>query len=126
MAMLIPVIEGTIQGVGQLIQVLETPPLQRQRTKLLPPRLNQVQPTSVLGDELQLHFRPGSQGQFGLLTDMGRQVILDDQPPFGREGRHDFLQQLHMAGAVSPWTENGNRLSSSRLKGAMHLSLIHI
>src|SRR5712692_4444354 len=70
MAVLVPVIESIIQGLGQLIQVLETPSFQRQGAQLLPPGFNtctgrkcrcQVQPESVFGNELQLHFRPGSE-----------------------------------------------------------------
>lgn len=123
MAVLVPVIEGIIQDLSQLIQGLETPSFQRQRAKLLPPRLNQVQPTGIFGDELQLHFRPGSQSEFGLLADMDRQVILNDQPMLGGKSRHNLLQQLHMTGAVSSRAEHGNRFSGRRLKGTMHPQL---
>jgi Zn-dependent protease with chaperone function len=48
MAMLVPAIEGIVQGFRQLIQVVKSSSLQRQRAQLLPARLNQVQPTSLL------------------------------------------------------------------------------
>jgi len=121
--MLVPVIQTSIQRLGQFVQVLKTVSLQSQGAQLLPPRLDQVQPTSILGNELQLHFRPGGQSQLDLPTDVNRQVILDDQPTVGRKGEHDFLQQLNVAGTVSSGTEQRNRLSSGWLKGTMHPQL---
>lgn len=42
MAVLVPIIEGIIQGLGQLIQVLKTTSFQGQGTQLLPPRFNLI------------------------------------------------------------------------------------
>jgi hypothetical protein len=73
MTMLVPVIQTTIQRLGQFVQGLKAMPFECQRTQLLLPRLDQVQPTSILGDELQLHFRPGSQSQLDLAANVDGQ-----------------------------------------------------
>lgn len=91
--MLVPVVK-IVQGVRELIQVIEASSFQSQGAQLLPPRLDQVQPAGIFGDELDLHFGPSRQSQFGLLADVDRQVVFDDQPAFGRKGSHDHLQQM--------------------------------
>jgi len=45
--------------------------------------LNQAQPTSALGDELD--FRPSSRGELGLTTDMGTRIVLGDERMICRE-----------------------------------------
>ena len=102
MAVLVPVVESIIQGLGQLILGLETASFQRQRTKLLLPWLNQVQSTSILWDELQLHFRPSGQSHFHRSAGVDGQVILNDQPAIGWECGHNLIDQLNVAGAVAP------------------------
>jgi hypothetical protein len=122
MTMLVPVIQTAIQSLGQLIEGLKVMSLQGQRTQLLPPRLDQVQPTSIFGNELQLHFWPGSQSQFDLVADMDRQVILNNQPTIGRKSDHDFLQELNVAGTVPSRTEQRNGLSTGWLHHAPTIS----
>jgi hypothetical protein len=75
MSMLVPVIECKIQNLGEFIHGFKTPSLQGQRAQLLPPRFNQVEPASVLGNELHLHFRPGCQRQASVLIE--QQSFLD-------------------------------------------------
>jgi len=55
--MSIPVIQSLVQSQGQFVQVLKTFPFKRQRTQLLPPWLNQVQPAGVLRDKQGLDIR---------------------------------------------------------------------
>ena len=81
--MSVPVVHRHIQGLGQLVQGLESAALESQRAQLLPPRLDQVQPAGVLRDELNLNFRPSSQREPGLATGMDAQVVLDNQPTVG-------------------------------------------
>ena len=119
----IPIIDRCIQGQGQLVRGLKPAPFQCQGAQLLPPRLNQVQPTGVFGDELQLHFGPGGKGQFSLFADMDRQVFYDDQLSLDGKGSHDLFQQLHMTGTIPAWTEQGYRLSRRWLKSTMHPQL---
>ena len=117
--MCIPVLQGLVECGGQFIQVFEAPSFERQRTQLLPPRLDQVQPASILRDEQDLDFRPSRQGEFDLSADMNTEIVFDDQPAIGRELHEDLLQQLNVAGAVSTWAHQNRSLSSRRFERSM-------
>jgi hypothetical protein len=52
--------------------------------QLLPPRFNQVQPTSVLEQKLDLDLEPGSQRQSDFPTGMDNQIILSENIYFNR------------------------------------------
>ncbi len=123
MTMFVPVIHTIIQGLGEFIQGFKAAPFQCQGSQLLPPRLDQVQPASIFGNKLQLHFWPGCQGQFDRSTDMDGQVILDDQPTIRWECNHNLFQQLHMAGAIAPWAGQDHRLPGGGFKPTMHPQL---
>lgn len=69
-SMRIPVIQGSVQRFDQFIKGLKAPALEGQGTQLFPPRLNQVQPTSIFRDELNLNLGPGGQSQLSLATGM--------------------------------------------------------
>ncbi len=116
----IPIIERLIQCQGQFVQVFKPATFQGQGTELLPPRFNQIEPAGILGDKLQLDFRPSCQSEFHRSAEVDGQVILDDQPAIGRKGDHDLLQQLDVAGTVAPWAKQGYRLSGGGLKPTMH------
>ena len=80
MPMLIPVVQGAIQGFRQLIQCFKPSTLEAQGSQLPPSWLNQVQPTGILGNKLNPNLRPCSQCKSGLATGMNAQIVLDDQP----------------------------------------------
>jgi len=48
--MSVPIVQSSIQGLYQFVDGLEAPTFESQRAQLLPPGLDQVQPTSILGD----------------------------------------------------------------------------
>src|SRR5512139_3024338 len=104
MTMSIPVIQSLVQGQRQFIDVFETPAFERQRPQLLPPWFNQVEPAGILGNELNLDLRPGSQGQLDFTAGMNDQVVFNNQPALGRKLAYHLFQQLNVAGAVSAGT----------------------
>jgi len=119
MSMNIPVIQNGIQSLGQLIQPFEGLSLEGQGAQLFPPWLNQVQPASVLGDELNLDLGPGRQSKSGLTTGMDAQVVYDDQPAIRWELGDDLLQQPDVTGAVAAGAQYDGRLPSSRFECPM-------
>ena len=111
MSMQIPVLQSFVQRLGQLVKRLKPASLESQRAELLPPGFDQVQPTGVLRDELNLNFRPSRQGQPHLFTGMDRQVVFNQQPTVGRELLNHLLQQLDMGGTISPRTSSRSLLA---------------
>ncbi len=118
--MRVPVIQGLIESKSQLIQVLEATTFEGQGTQLLPPGFDQVEPASVLGDELQLDLWPGSQCQLDLAAGVNTQVIFDDQPTVGWKRADHLFQQLNITGTVPSRADHDAGLSACRFKGTMH------
>jgi len=91
MPMLTPVGQNVIQRVRDSVAGLEAPPLKGRRAQLLPPGLNQVQPTRILRDALCLSLRSRRRRQLRLATVIRAQVVRDDQAAVGWELRHHLL-----------------------------------
>lgn len=121
--MQIPVRQRFIQRLGQFVEGFKPAALERQGTQLLPPGFNQVQPTGVLRDELDLNFRPGGQSEFDLLAGVNGQVVFDQQPTVRRKLQDHLLQQLEMTGAIPSWAHPDRGLPAGWLKGSMHPQL---
>ena len=118
--MIIPINKSFLQRLYQFISRLKATALERQRTKLFPPRLNQVQPTSILGQEQNLQFGPSRQGQSGLSSLMNREIVFNDQPPVGRKLADNLFQELNVAGTIATRTQQNRRLSSSWFERTMN------
>lgn len=56
MTMLVTIFSSIVQRLGKFIQGLKASVIERQGRQLVPPGFDQVQPVSVLGNELQLHM----------------------------------------------------------------------
>jgi hypothetical protein len=55
----IPVGNSTAKRLSQLLRGFKATPFEGQGTQLLPAGFNQIEPTGILGNELNLYFRPG-------------------------------------------------------------------
>jgi len=118
--MIIPINKSILQRIYQFISRFKAAAFECQRTKLLPPRFNQVQPTSILGNELYLQFGPSSQGQSGLSTLMNREIVFNNQPTVGWKLANNLFQELNVTDAISTRTHQNRCLSSRRLKRTMN------
>ncbi len=118
--MSIPVIQSAIQALSQFIKCFKTPSFECQRTELFPPGFNQVQPASILGDELHLDFRPSGQSKSGLTTMMDAQVVLNNHPTVSRKNLHHQTQQLNMTDAIPTRTHHNSCLPRGRLESSMN------
>jgi len=121
--MSIPISQGLIESGCQFIQRFKASSFERQRTQLLPPRLNEIEPAGILGNELDLHFGPGCQSQFHLSRGVNTEIVFDDQPAIRWEFNEDLLQQLNMTGTVSSWTHQNRCLPGGRFKRPMRPQL---
>jgi hypothetical protein len=118
--MIIPINKSLMQRIYQFISRFKATAFERQRTKLFPPRLNQVQPTSILGNELYPQFGPSSQRQSGLSTLMNSKVVFNNQPTIGRKLADNLFQELNVAGAISTRAYQDRCLSGSWFKRSMN------
>jgi len=121
--MSVPVIQSLIQNQGQLIQVFKALTFEGQGTQLLPPGFNQVQPTSIFGNELQLNLRPGCQRQFHLSTGVNDHIIFNDQPTIRRKLTDHLFYQLNMTGTISSRADQNACLPSRGFERTMHPQL---
>lgn len=103
----------------QLRHNFKAPSFERQRLQLLPPGFNQVQPAGILGQEQDLNFRPGGQGQPHQATGMDRQIVFDEQPAVGWELDYDLLQQLEVTKTIPSGAGQDGGLPAGRLKSPM-------
>src|SRR6187431_259376 len=116
----IPVINACQQRLSQLVDIRKAPSIEGQRTQLLPPRLNQIEPRRILGNELNLNFGPSEQGSLDIFTMMRRQVVLNNQPTLGRKLPQHAFEQAQMRVAIALGREQNGSLPTRRFKGAMH------
>jgi hypothetical protein len=79
--MSIPKFKGMDQNIEQLLRVLKLLAFQSKGSQLFPPGFNQIKPTGVLGNKLDLDFRPGQQSSFHISAFIYYQIIFDNQPP---------------------------------------------
>ena len=121
MSMIIPINKSFLQRLYQFISRLKAAALECQRSKLFPPRLNQIQPTSVLGQEQNLQFGPSRQCQSGLSAFMGRKIVFNNQPTVGRKLADDQFQELNVAGAITTQAHQNRGLSRRRFERSMNL-----
>jgi hypothetical protein len=120
MSVCIPVIDGLAKGLCELCQVLEAPPFEDLRTQLLRPRFNQIEPTGVLGQEVDLNFGPGQQGSFDITAMMNRQVVLNQQPAVGRELTRHLFPRAQVQDTIPLGREQNGGLTGRGFKGSMH------
>jgi hypothetical protein len=116
----IPGCGGLYHGLDDLVDIRKPASFEGQATQLLPPGLNQVQPTAICRDEPQRDLRPGDQCRLRLPRHMGTPMIGDQYPLAGGIGLQDLLQELHEAGAVPPRAAPRRGQSGSRLEGTQH------
>ena len=121
--MRIPILQSLVQRLGQFVKGFKPTSFESQRAELFPPRFDQVQPTGVLRDELNLNFWLGCQDDLHLFTGMDRQVIFNQQPMVGRKLNNPLLQQLNMGDAISPRAHQDRCLPAGWLQVAMHPQL---
>ena len=84
--MSIPVDKRIERRLRQLVRVFKPTPFQRQRSQWPPPRLNQVESTSVLEQEPHLYLWPSQQRHLHISTSVNAQIVLNQQPKISREG----------------------------------------
>ena len=118
--MLIP-IRGRLHHRGdELIDVRKPASLEGQTAQLLPPRLDQIQPARILGNEPQRDLRPSDQCRLRVPREVGTQIVGDQHPlPRGISLQH-LLQELREARAITPRATQRGGQASRRLKGAQH------
>ena len=118
--MSIPKIKSMRESINQLLRVFKSLPFQGKGAQLFPPGFNQIEPGGVLGDKLDLDFRPGQQSSFHISALMYHQVIFNNQPSLSWEFLNYLLKQLDVTGRVPSWADNNLSLSCSGLKSPMY------
>jgi hypothetical protein len=119
-AMRIPIYRGPHNGLNDLVDMLKAPALQGQAAQLLPPRLDQVQPAGICGQQQQLHFGPGQQGSLRRAGEVGAQIIGDQDPFLCRIRPQDLFQELHEASTVPSRAAQCGGQAGGRLEGTQH------
>ena len=98
--MLIPIVQGGDKSSGKLTHVLESTSFERQGTKLFPPWFDQVEPSCILRQELNLDLRPRQQSAFHISAFMDTQIVFNHKPSLRRKGMNHLLQQLDVCSPI--------------------------
>jgi hypothetical protein len=82
--------------------------------------LDQVEPTRVLGQELNLNLWPGEEHSLDRAALPRDQVVLDDELFLGGESLDHLFQELAMTFTISPSGDDERRITRGRLEGTVY------
>ena len=116
----IPIVQRAMKGINNLICRFKPTTFEGQSLELLPPGFDQIEPASILGNELKAYLGPSQQGSLDIAAFMNDEVVFDDQPTVTRKDSNHLLQQLNMRGTIARRATKNCGQASSWFEGAVN------